>query len=129
MISRKTKSGLSPVSNRKHITRGASKPAKVHALVHPESGDLHSYAEAVIEAVPPLLVLDQNLRVQTANHSFCAHFQISPGETLNRLVYELSNGQWNIPRLRTLLEEVLPRKKVFEGFEVTHEFGNIGVRT
>src|ERR1044071_1906830 len=55
------------------------------------------YAEAVIAAVPPLLVLDENLRVQTANESFCKSFQISQRRTVNRLVFELGNGQWNIP--------------------------------
>jgi len=87
------------------------------------------YAEAVIEAVPPLLVLDEKLRVQTANESFCKSFKISARETLNRQVYELGNGQWNIPKLRTLLEEVLPRKNFFKNFEVTHEFESIGRRT
>ncbi len=87
------------------------------------------YAEAIIEAVPPLLVLDEKLRVQTANKSFCRDFKISANRTVNRLVYELGNGQWNIPRLRTLLEEVLPRKKVFKNFEMTHEFEAIGRRT
>ena len=67
------------------------------------------YAEAVIEAVPPLLVLDEKLRVQTANESFCECFKISPRATLNRLVYELGNGQWDIPELRLLLDRILPQ--------------------
>lgn len=87
------------------------------------------YAEAVIEAVPPLLVLDPELRVLTANASFCECFKISSAQTLNRRVYELGNGQWNIPQLRTLLEKVLPRKSFFKDFEVTHEFKRIGRRT
>jgi PAS domain S-box-containing protein len=87
------------------------------------------YAEAVIEAVPPLLVLDEKLRVQTANESFCNCFKIPRDQALNRRVYELGNGQWNIPRLRTLLEEVLLRKRAFKDFEVTHEFEGIGRRT
>jgi len=91
--------------------------------------DTRDYAEAIIEAVPPLLVLDPKLRVQTANESFCKCFKISHAQTLNRLVYELGNGQWNIPELRTLLEEVLPRKKLFKNFEVTHTFESIGRRT
>jgi PAS domain S-box-containing protein len=91
--------------------------------------ETRDYAEAIIEAVPPLLVLDQKLRVQTANKSFCRHFKITSRQTLNRPVYELGNGQWNIPRLRTLLEEVLPRKSVFKDFEVTHKFESIGQRT
>src|ERR1051325_1745987 len=69
--------------------------------------DTRDYAEAVIEAVPPLLVLDDKLCVQTANKSFCKSFKISARETVGRLVYELGNGQWNIPKLRTLLEDVL----------------------
>jgi PAS domain S-box-containing protein len=89
----------------------------------------HQYAQAIIEAVPPLLVLDEKLRVQTANESFCKSFKISSGQTVNRRVYELGNGQWNIPKLRTLLEEVLPRKSFFKDFEVTHEFERIGRRT
>src|ERR1043166_8003228 len=87
------------------------------------------YAEAVIETVPPLLVLDDKLRVQTANKSFCKSFKISERETVGRRVYELGNGQWNIPELRKLLEEVLPRKHFFKDFEVTHVFESIGRRT
>jgi PAS domain S-box-containing protein len=87
------------------------------------------YAEAIIEAVPPLLVLDEKLCVQTANKAFCKSFKISQRQTINRRVYELGNGQWNIPRLRTLLEEILPRKNFFEDFEVTHTFESIGRRT
>jgi len=87
------------------------------------------YAEAVIEAVPPLLVLDAELHVQTANKSFCKAFKISARETIGRRVYELGNGQWNIPELRTLLEKVLPKKSYFKDFEMTHEFESIGRRT
>src|SRR5687768_15855240 len=80
------------------------------------------YAEAVIEAVPPLLVLDENLRVQTANESFCKCFEISSPRTVNQVVYQLGNGQWDIPELRTLLEKVLPQKAFFSNFEMTHKF-------
>jgi PAS domain S-box-containing protein len=91
--------------------------------------DARYYAEAVIEAVPPLLVLDRNLRVQTANESFRKSFKISARQTVGRLIYELGEGQWNIPELRGLLEKVLPRKSVFKDFEVTHVFDRIGRRT
>jgi PAS domain S-box-containing protein len=91
--------------------------------------DARDYAEAIIEAVPPLLVLDQKLRVQTANASFCRCFDISSSQTVGRQVYELGNGQWNIPKLRTLLEDILPQKTVFKDFEVTHTFESIGSRT
>src|SRR5207248_1043244 len=68
-------------------------------------------------------------RVQKANESFCKSFKISSRQTVNRLVYELGNGQWNIPELRRLLEEVLPRKSSFKDFEVKHDFESIGSRT
>ncbi len=87
------------------------------------------YAEAIIEEVPPQLVLDEKMYVKTANKSFCEAFKISEQQTLDRTVYELGNGQWNLPGLRTLLEEVLPKKKVFKNFEVTHKFETIGQRT
>src|SRR5687767_15700532 len=87
------------------------------------------YAEAVIEAVPPLLVLDENLRVQTANESFCKCFEISSQRTVSERLCELGNGQWDIPELRALLEKVLPQKSFFNHFEVTHTFQGIGTRT
>jgi PAS domain S-box-containing protein len=87
------------------------------------------YAQAIIEAVPPLLVLDSDLRVKTANESFYKHFRVSPPQTENCLVYDLGNGQWNIPKLRTFLEEILPRHSFFKDFEVIHEFEAIGRRT
>jgi PAS domain S-box-containing protein len=87
------------------------------------------YTEAIIKAIPPLLVLDETLRVQTANRSFCKGFKISRRRTVGRLMYELGDGQWNIPKLRALLEKVLPQKKIFTDFEVTHEFTGIGRRT
>ena len=100
---------------------------------HPEPKEeldrAHDYAQAIVEAVPPLLVLDPDLRVVTANASFCKAFKISLRQTLNRRVYELGNGQWNIPKLRTLLEKVLPQKSFFKDFEVTHTFEGIGCRT
>ena len=58
-------------------------------MVESESLAARAYAEDVIELMAPLLVLDQDMRVQMANASFCEHFKISQAETLNRLVYEL----------------------------------------
>ena len=98
-------------------------------LVHKQLKAARDYAEAIIEEVSPLLVLDQSLRVQTVNDAFCKCFRISARTALSRKVYELGNGQWNIPELRTLLEEILPRKTFFRDFEVTHEFEGIGLRT
>ena len=91
--------------------------------------EARDYAEAVIESIPPFLVLDSELRVQTANESFCEHFHVSRPQTEQCLVYDLGNGQWNIPELRSFLEQVLPRNAFFRNFEVTHDFESIGRRT
>lgn len=87
------------------------------------------YAQAVVESVPPLLVLKPGLRVLTANASFYRAFQVTPEQTLGRLVYELGNGQWNIPKLRSLLEQILPSDHSFCDYEVTHTFEGLGPRT
>jgi PAS domain S-box-containing protein len=94
-----------------------------------ELKEARDYAQAIVEAVPPLLVLESDLRVKTANESFYKHFRVAPPQTEKCLVYDLGNGQWNIPKLRTFLEEVLPRHSFFKDFEVSHEFESIGPRT
>jgi two-component system CheB/CheR fusion protein len=91
--------------------------------------EAHDYANAVIESVAPLLVLDRDLRVETANEPFCQTFGVKVAQTQGRLVYELGNGQWNIPALRSLLEDILPKKHVIYQYEVTHQFEDIGQRT
>ncbi len=88
------------------------------------------YAEATLRTTPvPFLVLRADLRVNTASEAFYTDFKVRPDETEGQLIYEIGNGQWNIPKLRELLEEIIPKKNVFNGFEVTHEFATIGTRT
>ena len=77
----------------------------------------------------PLLVLDGALRVQTASRSFCNTFQVTQSATEGRLLYELGDGEWDIPALRTLLEDLLPNESVIEAFEVTKDFPLLGRRT
>ena len=92
--------------------------------------DANAYAESIVGTVrEPLVILDQNLRVKTASQSFYRDFKVNPTETENQLLYNLGNGQWDIPRLRTLLEEVLPQNNQFNDFEVEHTFEGIGHRT
>ncbi|WP_337174229.1 PAS domain S-box protein [Paludisphaera sp.] len=87
------------------------------------------YAESIIDTVrDPLLVLDADLRVRSANCSFYRDFGVTREATEGRLVYELGNGQWDIPELRSALEDVLPKDDTFRDFEVTHEFEGIGRR-
>ncbi len=89
-----------------------------------------AYAESIVETVrEPLLVLDADLRVISANRSFYQAFQVSQEKTEKRLIYKLGNRQWDIPKLRKLLEEILPQNTQIEDFEVDHEFTTIGRRT
>jgi two-component system CheB/CheR fusion protein len=85
------------------------------------------FAEAIVETVrEPLVILDQNLQVLQANKTFYETFRAAREETEGRLIYDLGNGQWNIPRLRELLENILPAHATFRDFEVTHEFEHVG---
>src|ERR1051325_7104322 len=113
----------------KKLRRGELAEFEDAFLLQKELLPTRDYAEAIIEAVPPLLVLDQKLRVHTANASVCKCFKVDPVEAMGRPVYELGNREWNIPKLRKLLGEVLPKNKIFKNFEVPHHFENIGSRT
>ncbi|MGD0279340.1 MAG: PAS domain-containing protein [Smithella sp.] len=87
------------------------------------------YAENIIDTVrEPLIVLDHDLRVVTASRSFYEFFKVNPKETVGQLIYDLGNKQWDIPKLRELLETILPEKTTFNNYEVEHEFATIGKR-
>jgi two-component system CheB/CheR fusion protein len=89
-----------------------------------------AYAEAIVETIrEPLLVLDTEMRVQSVNPAFYQFFQTVPEETENHLLFELDNGQWNIPTLRTLLEKLLPANHSFTDYEVEYTFPRIGRKT
>jgi PAS domain-containing protein len=91
--------------------------------------DIQDYAQNIVDTVrEPLLILDTTLRVRSANRTFYHTFHVSPAETEGRLIYELGNGQWDIPDLRTLLEDIVPKSSVFEDFELEHAFPVIGRR-
>ena len=87
------------------------------------------FAEKLIDSLPEaVLVLSSDLRVQSANQPFYDLFQVPPEETLGHYLYELGNGQWDIPTLRQLLGEILPRQAAFDDYEIEHEFEGIGWR-
>jgi two-component system, chemotaxis family, CheB/CheR fusion protein len=91
---------------------------------------MNRYAAELIEGAPSAaLILDGSLQVVSANGAFREKFEVSQKETEKRPVYELGNGQWNIPRLRELLEGVLPNNGRVENFEVRHDFPSLGPRT
>jgi two-component system CheB/CheR fusion protein len=88
-----------------------------------------SFAEAVIDtAREPLLGLGQDLSVQFANGAFYNTFQVVPEETLHRRLYELGDGQWDVPELKNLLEDVLPHNSSFRDYEIEHEFPRVGLK-
>jgi PAS domain S-box-containing protein len=87
------------------------------------------YFRNIVETVrEPLIILDSDLRVTGASRSFYKTFSVTKEETEGRLLYELGDRQWDIPALRTLLEEILPERTQFDGFEVVHEFPRVGRR-
>jgi two-component system, chemotaxis family, CheB/CheR fusion protein len=87
----------------------------------------NEFAAGIVETVrEPLLVLDGGLKVRFANRAFYRTFKVSAEETAKRLIYELGNGQWNLPELRRLLGEILPQNNTFEDYRVEHDFPGIG---
>ena len=90
---------------------------------------LHYSEEIVATLREPFLVLDKGLRVMSANTAFYRAFHASGDETVGRFIYELGNGQWDLPALRTLLEVAIPATMAVHDFEVEHEFPSIGRRS
>lgn len=85
------------------------------------------YIKTVVDVVrEPMLILDGRFCVMAANEPFYRMFQVEKNDTEGKVVYTLGNGQWDIPALRELLEEILPHNTFFNGFEVTHIFPAIG---
>jgi len=98
---------------------------------HPEQAlqEALRYVQSIIETISDsLVVLDDRLRVISANQSFYNIFLIKPVDTEGKLIYELNGGQWDVPRLRELLEEILPGNTSFSNFEIALEFPGIGKR-
>jgi two-component sensor histidine kinase/PAS domain-containing protein len=94
------------------------------------SGTFISQEQAIAEAITqPLLVLNGDLRVELANPAFCCKFRVTHADTFGRPVYELGNGQWDIPELRRLLEDMLDKGPGIEDYRVEHAFETIGQRT
>ena len=91
---------------------------------------IREYNDAIIRTVPdPLAILDSDLLVRSANEAFYRTFRLSPKEADGRSIFELSHGVWDIPGLRELLADIIPRNSFFDDFEVKQEFERIGQRT
>lgn len=89
--------------------------------------EARNYAENIVETVrEPLIVLSADLRVISANKAFYRIFKVDHKETEDRFIYDLGNRQWNIPKLRQLLEDILPKKSSFDDYEIEHNFETVG---
>ena len=98
-------------------------------FLNDEVDEAREFAENIINTVrEPLISLDQDLRVVTASRSFYEFFKVKPEETVGQLIYDLGNKQWDIPKLRELLETILPQHTTFDNYEVEHDFATIGRR-
>ena len=88
------------------------------------------FFESIVQTIrEPLVVLDEELKVFTANNAFLETFRAVPEDTVGRVIYDLGNRQWDVPSLRKLLEEILPLSNSFSDYRVDHEFPQIGKRS
>ena len=109
--------------------RRVNKIALDYNKLYLEIQSSREFAENIVETVrDPLLVLDADLKILTANQSFYNAFKVTPEETIGNFIYDLGNRQWDIPALRVLLEQILPLNTVFNDYEIDHVFQSIGYR-
>ncbi|MBU0936619.1 MAG: response regulator, partial [Spirochaetes bacterium] len=117
------------LQERREIERGLEVTRLELQAVQLVADETSHFAQSVIDTIrEPLLSLDGDLRVITVNRSFCNFFKVESEATIGQLIYDLGNKQWDIPKLRDLLEEILPRQTSFEDYEVEHDFATIGRR-
>ncbi len=110
---------------KQEIERRSSELARIRRDLDNIISSTRQYAENIVNTVrDPLLVLNSNLKVISANQSFYSKFGVSPEETEGRLIYKMQGGQWDIPELRKLLESILPESKSFDDFEVNRIDGD-----
>ena len=121
---------IEDITERKEIEHGLEKARKELEVAKLSEDESREYAESIINTIrEPLIALDQDLRVVSVSRSFYDFFKVKPGETVGQLIYDLGNKQWDIPKLRELLETILPLQATFENYEVEHDFATIGRRT
>jgi len=117
------------ITARKKTETTLEKTRKELAEIKKSADELNEFTENVIDTLrEPLLAIDQDLRVIKASRSFYQFFKVTAGETIGKLIYELGNHQWDIPKLRELLEKIIPEKNSFDNYEVEHNFSTIGKR-
>ncbi|MCX5793720.1 MAG: ATP-binding protein [Elusimicrobia bacterium] len=120
---------IEDITARREIEDGLEKARKELAATKISEDAAREYSDSIINTVrEPLISLDQDLRVVSASRSFYEVFKVNPKETVGQLIYDLGNKQWDIPKLRELLETILPQKTTFDNYEVAHDFADIGRR-
>jgi two-component system cell cycle sensor histidine kinase/response regulator CckA len=121
---------MEDITERKQVEVSLEKTRKELAATKLAEDAAREYAESIINTVrEPVIALDQDLRVVTVSRSFQEFFQVDPVETKGKLIYDLGNKQWDIPKLRELLETLLPQGTSYDGYKVEHDFAAIGPRT
>jgi len=99
-------------------------------VIGQSEAEAHEFAESIITTVrEPLIALDQDFKVIKVNSSFYEVFKVKPEETIGQSIYDLGNKQWDIPKLRELLQTILPQNTAFNNYEIEHDFATIGRRT
>ena len=117
------------ITERKEGEAVLEKTRKELAEIQKTTDELNVFTENIIDTVrEPLLAIDQELRVIKASRSFYSFFKVTENETIGKHIYELGNHQWDIPRLKELLEKIIPEKNSFDNYEVEHNFSTIGRR-
>jgi two-component system, cell cycle sensor histidine kinase PleC len=120
---------IEDITARKEIEAGLEKTRKELEVIKKSADEAGEFTESIINTVrEPLIALDQDLRVVSVSRSFYEVFKVKSEETVGQLIYDLGNKQWNIPKLRELLETILPQKATFDNYEVEHDFTTIGKR-
>jgi two-component system CheB/CheR fusion protein len=120
---------IEDITDRREIENRLEKARKELATTKISEDEEREYSESIINTVrESLIALNQDLRVVSVSRSFYEVFKVNPEETLGQLIYDLGNKQWNIPKLRELLETILPQKTSFDNYEVEHDFATIGRR-
>ncbi len=105
----------------------AMKDITVRKQLETEIQGAREYAENIVETLrEPLVVLNFDLKILTANHSFYKTFEVTPEETVGNFIYDVGNRQWDIPQFRALVEEILPLDTVINDYEVEHDFPGVG---
>ncbi|MDZ7796973.1 MAG: PAS domain S-box protein [Candidatus Marinimicrobia bacterium] len=117
------------ITARKETEAVLEKTANELAEIKKTADELNKFTENIIDTIrEPLLAIDKDLRVIKASRSFYNFFKVTAGETIGKTIYELGNHQWDIPKLRELLEKIIPEKRTFDNYEVEHDFSTIGRR-